>query len=408
MKQEMKHAAPKRAKGRRGTNHSSNGNPVRTKPQSKRTAVKKKKSHGRLIAFAVLVMFVVLVIVCAANSRKIYRTFVKSTACPADFTIKEQLGNKIKMTWSTVKDADGYKIYKYNPKSKEYAEIADLSKKKTSYKTKYKGKIKYAIRTYKNVWFWQDYSDYISKAKVQTVTDQIECIGHRGSMDEAPQNTMASFKKAYENGYKSIETDFWETNSGDLMIMHDKELLIMCGLSGTIRNISKDNYRDYPIVKGTNVEKYNTQYIPTVEEVVKNCSKWNMNLYLHVKYNKMSDDGIEKLISILDKYDMKSRTTIFTANQDFLVRLVQYDCISGFLKIPENEVDIYDAVDFARDNGADVVILEDSEFFSKSLVNIAHNENIRIGCYDANTIEDAFSLIDLEADFLITNNCFFK
>lgn len=386
----MKHAVPKGTKNPRGAGR------------------KRKSSKKKFIISAVLLVLAAAGAFCFAFRFEIYCFFAEPLRCPRELIAYQRAENTVELSWDPVERADGYKILKYRKKQGAYKVISDLPGNVTSRKIIGSAHTKYAVQAYRNVFSGQDLSRDITESDVITVQEQIECIGHRGAMDEAPENTMASFERAYEMGYTAVETDFWETASGELLVMHDRDLSIMCIATGSIRELTADSLKDYPITYGAGINYYDTQYIPTLEQAVKSFSEWKMDLYLHAKYSKMTDEGIEKLIKILDKYNMTEKTTVFSANPEFVLRLCEYDCNAGFLKIPENEADIYDAIDYARENGAETVILRHSPYLSKSLVKIAHGSGLRIGCYNVNDMSTAFSMIDLNADFLITNNCFFK
>ena len=47
-------------------------------------------------------------------------------------------------------------------------------------------------------------------------------IGHRGAMGHAPENTIASFKKALELACDEVEIDVWLTQDGRLLVTHDR------------------------------------------------------------------------------------------------------------------------------------------------------------------------------------------
>jgi glycerophosphoryl diester phosphodiesterase len=47
-------------------------------------------------------------------------------------------------------------------------------------------------------------------------------IGHRGAMGHAPENTIASFKKALELACDEVETDVWLMQDGRLLVSHDR------------------------------------------------------------------------------------------------------------------------------------------------------------------------------------------
>lgn len=48
-------------------------------------------------------------------------------------------------------------------------------------------------------------------------------IAHRGASTEAPENTMAAFKLAWEQGADGIEADFILTADGQVVCIHDKD-----------------------------------------------------------------------------------------------------------------------------------------------------------------------------------------
>lgn len=49
-------------------------------------------------------------------------------------------------------------------------------------------------------------------------------IGHRGYAALYPENTMLSFKKAYEHGADGIELDIHMTVDNEIIVIHDPTL----------------------------------------------------------------------------------------------------------------------------------------------------------------------------------------
>ena len=49
------------------------------------------------------------------------------------------------------------------------------------------------------------------------------CIGHRGAMGHAPENTLLSFKKALDLGAPCVEMDVYHVD-GELLVFHDERL----------------------------------------------------------------------------------------------------------------------------------------------------------------------------------------
>ncbi len=339
------------------------------------------------------------------NRQSIYRFFVKSINPPKIFSATEIKNGRIKFSWSSVEGADGYKLYKFTTAENTYKAFKKLSSKASSYIGKYED-TRYAVKAYKKVWDWDDYSESFTNTKVTKITDLIEIVGHRGTMDKTPENTLVSYKSAYETGYDSFETDYWETHSGDLIVSHDKDMSIATGVYKNIKEITEETRKDYPITKGINVDKYATQYMPSVEEAVQSASRFNMNIYLHTKNVKISDDAMKKLEKIIHKYDMRDKATVFTPQRDLFLRLKQYDIRVGFLNLPNSSSDIENAIEFAGQNKADVFIMHYTPHLTKTHINTAHKYNIKVGCYDTSTRESVFKMVDYKVDFMITNKDF--
>jgi glycerophosphoryl diester phosphodiesterase len=46
-------------------------------------------------------------------------------------------------------------------------------------------------------------------------------LGHRGASHEAPENTLAAFRLALEQGADGVELDVWRCGSGEVVVIHD-------------------------------------------------------------------------------------------------------------------------------------------------------------------------------------------
>lgn len=311
----------------------------------------------------------------------------------------------LKVTWLNVEGATHYnlKISRYTNTSKKlvvkkittdsytigYNDFAGLNVNKLYYIT---------VAAYKN-------SEKFVVSKI-TTTD-IEIVGHRGCMDKAPENTLAGLKKAKEACYDSIEADFFETDSGSLLVFHD-EYLKRCGAPEvSVRSITSATRKNYPIVKDKHIEGYKTQYIPSLASYAKAASENKLKLYLHMKDgNKVSDKAIKKIAKTLKKYNMLKKTVIFSSNKDACKRLAESECISGYLRVPKSIDDAKDAVRYAKQANADVVILKYNEFLAKSVITLAHKYNIKIGYYRVSDKTTAAKVTNRGADFLITDSDF--
>ncbi|MBB6482625.1 glycerophosphodiester phosphodiesterase [Spirochaeta isovalerica] len=59
-------------------------------------------------------------------------------------------------------------------------------------------------------------------------------FGHRGCPVEAPENTLASFSRILENNIPGVELDVQVCSSGELVVLHDNNMLRTTGFDGNI------------------------------------------------------------------------------------------------------------------------------------------------------------------------------
>ena len=72
---------------------------------------------------------------------------------------------------------------------------------------------------------------------------------HRGLHDntsDAPENTMAAFRKAVEHGY-GIELDVQLTRDGQVVVVHDFNLKRICGVDIDVDKLTYEQLQAYPI-----------------------------------------------------------------------------------------------------------------------------------------------------------------
>ena len=76
-----------------------------------------------------------------------------------------------------------------------------------------------------------------------TSRDSLMIIGHRGGCIEAPENTIAAFKKAKENGASGVEFDIDFTKDGIPIIIHDATVNRTTDGSGNVGDFTYDEMR---------------------------------------------------------------------------------------------------------------------------------------------------------------------
>lgn len=91
------------------------------------------------------------------------------------------------------------------------------------------------------------------------------CVGgHRGSPLSAPENTMESFQEAVNAKMDLVEFDLALSKDGEVVIMHDDDLLRTCGVEGNVSSFTLEElkimnagylfYKDKKSLSDTNSE----------------------------------------------------------------------------------------------------------------------------------------------------------
>ena len=127
----------------------------------------------------------------------------------------------------------------------------------------------------------------------------IEC--HRGFHTEAPENTLAAFKKAIELNVDSIELDIWLTKDEIPVVIHGSE-------DGEIKNIDKSLIKVYEMEFNL-ISKFvvndKNEPIPALEDVLKLCKD---KIFLNIEIKDFRYTlAFQKCLELIEKYDMKSQ-----------------------------------------------------------------------------------------------------
>jgi glycerophosphoryl diester phosphodiesterase len=92
-------------------------------------------------------------------------------------------------------------------------------------------------------------------------------IGHRGASFAAPENTLAAFRLAFEQGADGIEADFRLTADGEIVCLHDDGTGRTAGVNLPVAEASWEELRRLE-VGGWKGEAWRGERIPSLREVL--------------------------------------------------------------------------------------------------------------------------------------------
>lgn len=227
------------------------------------------------------------------------------------------------------------------------------------------------------------------------VTEQVAVTAHRGSSLRAPENTMAAFRLAIEEGADYIELDVQETADGVIVVMHDKDFMRVSGVKKNIWETQSHELAQLDV--GSWFEpQFGDQRVPTLKEVI-DAVRGKAKLNIELKYNGHDERLAERVIDVIRQEDFTKQCVISSLNQVGIqqVRQLAPEIVTGLIV----SVSIGDLAKF----DADFLSLNQSHV-SQSLINSAHSRGKQIHVWTVNDEASANRLIDMGADNLLTDD----
>lgn len=143
---------------------------------------------------------------------------------------------------------------------------------------------------------------------------------HRGASSYAPENTMSSFKKAFQLGSNGIELDLQKTKDGKIVIFHDKEIDKKSNGTGKISDYTYNELLEFDFGSWFGKE-FKNEKIVLFEDFMKSVSDKNLILAIELK-----EEGIEKdTLEIINKYYNKDNIFITSFLYNALSNIRKFD-----------------------------------------------------------------------------------
>ncbi|WP_175618769.1 glycerophosphodiester phosphodiesterase [Oceanobacillus kimchii] len=135
-------------------------------------------------------------------------------------------------------------------------------------------------------------------------------FAHRGSLSEAPENSLLSFEKALKQGAKGIELDVQLTKDNVLVVCHDHKLTRFNHSSTElIKNMTWEELKRIDISASFG-DTYGPVHVPRLENVLELVPE-DIYLNIEIKNIPVLYDGIEeRVLSCLSYYNRLNRVII--------------------------------------------------------------------------------------------------
>lgn len=125
-------------------------------------------------------------------------------------------------------------------------------------------------------------------------------VAHRGASAEAPENTLAAFRRAWELGAESCELDVRVTRDGHVIVIHDDTTKRTSGGAADLSVLGSTLAELRAVDVGAwKHARYAGERIPTLAEALDSTPKGRM-LFVEIKTNAGDADAVAKAVLASD------------------------------------------------------------------------------------------------------------
>ena len=225
-------------------------------------------------------------------------------------------------------------------------------------------------------------------------------IGHRGMPHVAPENTLPSYQRAYDNNITIWETDLDLTSDGIWVLMHDNTVDRTTDGTGSINSLTLEQLKKFNIDIGDPI--YQGTKIPTFEEWILLAKKLNCLPFAELKRTGATDKEIKTIVDIVKKYNMEERFAFCSFGSAVLEKVRKYSFKIQLWWISD---DInQDTINWCKKVG-NAHLYPEQSVITKEKVLFANSQGINIAAWTVNDPETAQKLFDygvclVASDFL--------
>ena len=149
--------------------------------------------------------------------------------------------------------------------------------------------------------------------------DEVVVIAHRGAAGSAPENTLASVALAVDQGADFVEIDVQESADGEVVVVHDSDLMRIGGAAIKIWEANTDELQKIDIGSWFGPE-FSDQRMPTLEQVLEIC-KGRSRVVIELKYYGHNQRLEERVAEIVERAEMEDHIILMSLASDLVTSM---------------------------------------------------------------------------------------
>jgi glycerophosphoryl diester phosphodiesterase len=199
-------------------------------------------------------------------------------------------------------------------------------------------------------------------------------IGHRGASALAPENTLAAFARAFDDGADGIELDVRLARDGVPVVIHDPYLSHNGLRKARVVRLTSEKLGQTDVGSSFNRRhpnlarlQYLRQTVPTLDAVFKlmaNSSRQDTVTYVEMKTVRKKRSNLSlaaRVVELIDRYDFRNRVVVISFNLAAIAAVKEFDPTirTGALFGPKQRAikSVRKMISGALDSGADEILL---------------------------------------------------
>jgi glycerophosphoryl diester phosphodiesterase len=165
------------------------------------------------------------------------------------------------------------------------------------------------------------------------VQDEATVIAHRGAAGAAPENTLASVRRANADGTDWVEIDVQETADGEVVVIHDSDFMKLAGNPLKVWEGTLAQVQDIDIGSWFAPE-YSSERVPTLREVLAEVAG-KSHLVIELKYYGHDQQLEQRVVDIVEQAGMVDDVAIMSLKYEGIqkIRKLRSDWTIGLLAV---------------------------------------------------------------------------
>ncbi|MEY4485382.1 MAG: hypothetical protein RL693_2834 [Verrucomicrobiota bacterium] len=235
-----------------------------------------------------------------------------------------------------------------------------------------------------------------------------EIIAHRGFSARAPENTVASFKLAWENQTDACELDLYLTTDEKIAIIHDKDTKRVSGIDKKVAASSMAELAglDVGSFKGA---AWAGEKIPTLEQALATMPVGAQRFFLEIKCGAEVVPALQKVLEPMK--DRAAQLAVICFDREACLQtkkampwLKVYRLASGKNKDKTSRTDLTEFIAQVKGDGLDGVDMGTDWSWNEAMVKQVHDAGLSLYVWTVNDAAKVNEFAKLGVDGITTDD----